>query len=106
MRAATVELLTIIVDFNPQIFREHLIKQYRTISESQNVKDYRTMPYSYLFILTFKDSLLISKLISHMLNDRDPEFTAANQMSQVLKVNYQLAIFSKKILISTDFVGS
>jgi len=33
-----------------------------------------------------KDSLLINKLINHMLNDKDPEFTAANQMSQVLRI--------------------
>jgi len=37
MRAATVELLTMIVDFNPQIFREHLVKQFRTIPETKNV---------------------------------------------------------------------
>lgn len=36
-RTATVELLTIIVDFNPQIFREFLVKQFRRIPESKNV---------------------------------------------------------------------
>lgn len=36
-RAATVELLTMIVDFNPQLFRDFLLKQFRVISESRNV---------------------------------------------------------------------
>ncbi len=36
-RTATVELLTMIVDFNPQIFRDYLIKQARTVPENKNV---------------------------------------------------------------------
>lgn len=36
-RTATVELLSIIVDFNPQIFRDFLVKQFRLIPESKNV---------------------------------------------------------------------
>uniref|UniRef100_A0A914HJF2 Serine/threonine-protein phosphatase 4 regulatory subunit 3-like central domain-containing protein n=1 Tax=Globodera rostochiensis TaxID=31243 RepID=A0A914HJF2_GLORO len=65
-RTATVELLTIVVDFNPQLFRDFLMKQSR--QEGRN------------------DSLLINKLIKHMLSDRDAEFTAGGQMSQVLRV--------------------
>lgn len=34
-RTATVELLTIIVDFNPQLFRDYLMKQSR--QEGRNV---------------------------------------------------------------------
>ncbi|KAI1719250.1 component of IIS longevity pathway SMK-1 domain-containing protein [Ditylenchus destructor] len=67
-RAATVELLSMIVDFNPQLFRDYLLKQFRTIPESKN------------------DDLLINKLIGHMLSDKDPEQTAANQMSQALRI--------------------
>lgn len=37
-RAATVELLAMIVDFNPQLFRDYLVKQFRTIPETKNVK--------------------------------------------------------------------
>uniref|UniRef100_A0A183CPF8 SMK-1 domain-containing protein n=1 Tax=Globodera pallida TaxID=36090 RepID=A0A183CPF8_GLOPA len=65
-RTATVELLTIVVDFNPQLFRDFLMKQSR--QEGRN------------------DFLLINKLIKHMLSDRDAEFTAGGQMSQVLRV--------------------
>ncbi|KAL3068072.1 hypothetical protein niasHT_038062 [Heterodera trifolii] len=65
-RTATVELLTIVVDFNPQLFRDFLMKQSR--QEGRN------------------DSLLINKLVKHMLSDRDAEFTAGSQMSQVLRV--------------------
>lgn len=36
-RAATVELLTMIVDFNPQLFRDYLVKQFRVIPETRNV---------------------------------------------------------------------
>uniref|UniRef100_A0A915CWL2 Serine/threonine-protein phosphatase 4 regulatory subunit 3-like central domain-containing protein n=1 Tax=Ditylenchus dipsaci TaxID=166011 RepID=A0A915CWL2_9BILA len=67
-RAATVELLTMIVDFSPQIFRDYLVKQFRVIPETRN------------------DDLLINKLINHMLSDKDPEQTAANQMSQALRI--------------------
>jgi hypothetical protein len=37
MRAVTVELLTLIIDFNQQIFREYLIKQFRQVPETKNV---------------------------------------------------------------------
>ena len=40
-RAATVEMLQMIVDFNPHIFREYLIKQARTIPDSKNVSGLR-----------------------------------------------------------------
>jgi protein phosphatase-4 regulatory subunit 3 len=67
-RTATVELLTMIVDFNPQIFRDYLIKQARTVPENKN------------------EDLLINKMINHILTDKDPELTSANQMAQVLRL--------------------
>ena len=36
-RTATVELLSIIVDFNAQIFRDFLVRQFRIVPESKNV---------------------------------------------------------------------
>lgn len=36
-RAATVEMLSMIVDFNPHIFREFLLKQARTVADARNV---------------------------------------------------------------------
>ena len=82
-RSATVELLTIIVDFNPQIFRDFLVKQFPLIPESKNVKIQFFLEFKLEY---FQDSLLINKLINHMLSDKDAEFTAAQQMSNVLRV--------------------
>lgn len=48
-RAATVELLSMIVDFNAQLFRDYLLKQFRTIPESRNVSGFCLR---YFFICT------------------------------------------------------
>lgn len=54
-RAATVELLTMIVDFNPQLFRDFLLKQFRVIPESRNV--------SFFFVgIKFKFYFLLSNI--------------------------------------------
>jgi hypothetical protein len=49
-RTATVELLTIIVDFNPQIFREFLLKQSRRIPETKNVNIFTKINNNFVFI--------------------------------------------------------
>uniref|UniRef100_A0A914LK23 Serine/threonine-protein phosphatase 4 regulatory subunit 3-like central domain-containing protein n=1 Tax=Meloidogyne incognita TaxID=6306 RepID=A0A914LK23_MELIC len=67
-RTATVELLSIIVDFNAQIFRDFLVRQFRIVPESKN------------------SSLLINKLINHMLSDKDPEFTSAHQIANAIRI--------------------
>uniref|UniRef100_A0A1I8C0F9 SMK-1 domain-containing protein n=1 Tax=Meloidogyne hapla TaxID=6305 RepID=A0A1I8C0F9_MELHA len=67
-RTATVELLSIIVDFNAQIFRDFLVRQFRIVPEAKN------------------NSLLINKLINHMLSDKDPEFTSAHQIANAIRI--------------------
>uniref|UniRef100_A0A0N5AP18 SMK-1 domain-containing protein n=1 Tax=Syphacia muris TaxID=451379 RepID=A0A0N5AP18_9BILA len=66
-RVTIVEVFVMIVEFNPQAVRDYLLQQARNISESKN------------------KNLLLNKLISHMLSDRDPELTSANTMAQVMR---------------------
>jgi len=62
-QAMTVELLGMIVDFALKTFREFLTKQ--------------DLP---------EDQLLLNKMFHYMMYDRDPEFTNARNMAEVMRV--------------------
>jgi hypothetical protein len=63
-QAICVELLSLIVDFSLGSFRQFLMKQ--------NVPD--------------DDSLLINKMFRYLVYDRDPEFTNARNMAEIVRI--------------------
>ncbi|CAJ0946367.1 unnamed protein product, partial [Mesorhabditis belari] len=63
-RITIIEVLVMLVEYNPQTVRDYVIRQE---------KDHK------------EDELLLNLLIHHMLNDKDAELSSAEQVAQVLR---------------------
>ncbi|CAD6197065.1 unnamed protein product [Caenorhabditis auriculariae] len=64
-RAAMVGMLSLLVEHNPQLVRDYMIKQAKDKEEGD---------------------ILLNRVIVHMLNDKDPDLTTGSQAALMLKI--------------------
>uniref|UniRef100_A0A1I7XKX4 SMK-1 domain-containing protein n=1 Tax=Heterorhabditis bacteriophora TaxID=37862 RepID=A0A1I7XKX4_HETBA len=85
-RVTIVDMLSLLVEHNPQLIRDYLLRQAKEKSDVSIIfHSLKLAIFDIPKVVLLKDEVLLNRLLTHMQTDRDPELTSANQVSQVLR---------------------
>lgn len=89
-KAASIDILTAIVEFSPLVVRNYTLQQ---VNRTEGVSHYffclfavRKIVYFCFFCLNLQDRMLLNIAIEQMLNDSEPELGVAVQLMGIIKI--------------------